>query len=269
MAVTKCSQFSTATEDQLCAFKTSKRPFYISIVGAARRQDAQTSRIFGTAAKWTVTDLIGKGTKWPDAETVMELAEKRLIICDECDTEDDFNYNNIKRLTSNAPVQSKGVSGELSQTIIGITNKLGFCKTAAINDSIGGRLVIYRMNKSMGRIEPFPKEALTSLVRMQFISLALSVADCYSKSPMSLEMALETEFRKSPGAVQDGNRCHGDESRGDRGEVIRELRRQVAQVVGIKAIEMKLTEVGRKYVAANWGKEVIDLDTMKANAKII
>lgn len=80
--------------------------------------------------------------------------------------------------------------------------------------------------------------------------------------------------------MQDGNRCHGDESRGDRGEVSRELRRQVAQVgaraqvrvaviVGIKAIEMKLTEVGRKYVAANWGKEVIDLDTMQANAKII
>lgn len=54
-------------------------------------------RISGTGAKWTVKDLIGKGSKWPDAETVTELAEKRLIICDEYDIEKDTNYNNIKR----------------------------------------------------------------------------------------------------------------------------------------------------------------------------
>jgi hypothetical protein len=37
------------------------------------------SRILGTSAKWTVTGLIGKSSKWPDAEEVMELAEKRVV----------------------------------------------------------------------------------------------------------------------------------------------------------------------------------------------
>jgi hypothetical protein len=39
-----------------------------------------------------------------------ELAEKRVVVCDECGIEEDMNYNNIKRWTSNAPVQSKGAS---------------------------------------------------------------------------------------------------------------------------------------------------------------
>lgn len=78
-------------------------------------------RIFGSGAKWTVTDLIGKGPKWPDPDVVIDLDEQRLIICDECDVEEDMTYNNIKRWTSNAPVQAKGISAYLSQTIIEIT----------------------------------------------------------------------------------------------------------------------------------------------------
>lgn len=29
-------------------------------------------------------DLIGKNSKWPDGNTLMKLAEKRLVVCDEC-----------------------------------------------------------------------------------------------------------------------------------------------------------------------------------------
>jgi DNA-directed RNA polymerase subunit M/transcription elongation factor TFIIS len=64
------------------------------------------SRVLGRGVEWTVMDLIGKASKWPDGNTVMKLAEKRLVICDECGIEEDMNYNNIKRWTSNAPVQS-------------------------------------------------------------------------------------------------------------------------------------------------------------------
>lgn len=49
------------------------------------------TRVLGTGAKWTVVDLIGKGSKWPDAETVTELAKKRLVVCDECDNDEDMN----------------------------------------------------------------------------------------------------------------------------------------------------------------------------------
>ena len=83
------------------------------------------SRVLGTGARWTVTDLVGKSAKWPGDDTVRKLAEKRLIICDECDIEEDINYNSIKRWASNAPVQTDSASAYLSQTIIGISNKMG------------------------------------------------------------------------------------------------------------------------------------------------
>ncbi len=253
------------------------------------------SRIFGTGAKWTVTDLIGKGSKWPDAETVMELAEKRLIICDECDIEEDMNYNNIKRWTSNAPVQSKGVSAYLSQTIIGITNKLGFSKTGSINNSIGRRVIVYRMNKRLGKLKPFPKEAITNKIRLQFIGLALSVSSCYERPPVSLEIALETEFKKSVNHITAGmiidpsatpmecraatalmatrtgvpiERLVGTfAARSSR--LVCEPKYGMPFVVGIKVIKFELSYHGRRYVANNWGKEVFDLETLKATVKII
>lgn len=253
------------------------------------------SRIFGTGAKWTVTDLIGKTSKWPDAETVMELAEKRLIVCDECDIEDDMNYNNIKRWTSNAPVQSKGVSAYLSQTIIGITNKLGFSKAGSINNSIGRRVIIYRMNKRLGKLKPFPKEAITNRIRLQFIALALSVSNCYERAPVSLEIALETEFKKSVNHITAGMiidpSATATECRAatalmatrtgvpiDRlvgtfaarsARLVCEPKYGMPFIVGIKVIKFRLTFTGRQYVAKNWGKTTIDLETLKANVKLI
>lgn len=62
----------------------------------------------------------------------MELAEKRLIIDEECHIENGMNYNNIKRWTPNTLVQSKDISAyhRPLQTIIGITNRLGFSRSA-------------------------------------------------------------------------------------------------------------------------------------------
>lgn len=114
------------------------------------------SRITGTGIKETVTDLIGKTSKWPDSDEAMRLAQKWMVICDECGIEDDFNYNNLKRWTSDPPVQSKAGSANLSQTIIGISNKLEFAVKAAINNSIGRRSVIYGMDKKLGKPDPFP-----------------------------------------------------------------------------------------------------------------
>ena len=65
------------------------------------------SRVLGKGVEWTVVDLIGKASKWPEASLVMKLAEKRVIVCDECGIEDDMNYNNVKRWTSNAPFSPK------------------------------------------------------------------------------------------------------------------------------------------------------------------
>lgn len=149
-----------------------------------------------------------EGTKWPDAQIVMKLAEKRVIICDEGGIEEDMNYNNIKRWTSNPPVQSGGMSAHLSQTIIGISNKMGFAVRGAINSSIGRRVVIYKMDKELGKLKPFPAQAVNDYVKMQFISACLSVLGLCERAPMSLEIALYTFSRRSVNFItaRDHNR---------------------------------------------------------------
>lgn len=44
-----------------------------------------------------MTGLVGKNAKYPKAESIIELAEKRPIVCDECGIGKHMNYNVIKR----------------------------------------------------------------------------------------------------------------------------------------------------------------------------
>lgn len=101
-------------------------------------------------------------------------------------------------------MQFKGVSAYLSQTAIGISNKIGFCKTAAINNSICSRVVVYRMTKKLGKLKPFQSWSLNTDVRLQFIAMAQSVSNLYERAPMSLEIALETISRKSVNFITSG-----------------------------------------------------------------
>ncbi|KAM0186804.1 hypothetical protein ACHAPI_011490 [Fusarium lateritium] len=140
------------------------------------------SRIFSTGAKRTVTDLIVKGSKWLDSDTIMKVAEKRRITRDGYNIKENINYNNMKMWTPKAPVQSKGVSAYLSQTIIEITNKLGFSNTSSVKNSIGKRVMVYRIDKKLCKLEAFSKNAITN-----------------RRAPASLEMALESEFKKRTG----------------------------------------------------------------------
>lgn len=116
-----------------------------------------------------------------------------------------MDYIIIRRWTSDFPVQSRGVSAYLSQTIIAITNKLGFSKSGLINNSIGRRVVVYRMTKKLGKLRPFPEWAEggeggkggKTGMRLQLIVLAQSESSLYGRAPISLDIALETEFMKS------------------------------------------------------------------------
>ncbi len=91
----------------------------------------------------------------------------------------------------------------LCQTIIGITNEIGFSKTRSINNNnIDRRVVIYRMGKSLWKLKPFCEGSITNLVRLQFIAMAQSVSSAYESPPMLLEIALETEFKNSVKAVR-------------------------------------------------------------------
>lgn len=277
-----------------------KNPCIIIFYGASGEEGKSVlatniSRVLGKGVEWTVTDLIGKNSKWPDAEQVMSLAEKRLIVCDECGIEEDFNYNNIKRWTSNAPVQSGGMSAYLSQTIIGISNKMGFARKDAINNSVGRRMVIYKMDKKLGELKPFSPHLVNDYVKTQFIGACLSVSNLYERAPMSLEIALYTIFRRSVNFITAGLTIDHSASTHDCivstaviatriGVSIDRLVLTLAAksnrlvcvprygtpfIFGLRYMRWVLTKVGEEYVARNWGKETVDLETLKQDIRII
>jgi len=277
-----------------------KNPCVIIFYGATGEEGKSVlatniSRVLGKGVEWTVMDLIGKASKWPDGNTVMKLAEKRVVICDECGIEDDMNYNNIKRWTSNAPVQSDGMSAHLSQTIIGISNKMGFAVKGAINNSIGRRVVIYKMDKELGKLKPFPAQAVNDYVKMQFISACLSVSNLYERAPMSLEIALYTIFRRSVNFITAGITIDHTASphyclvstaiMATRiGVTIERLVQCFAAmsnrlvcipddgcpfIFGLRYQRMYLTKFGENYVERHRGKAYMDLETLKMEARIV
>lgn len=161
-------------------------------------------RILADAVEWVSGDLFGSKSVWPDADTVMNLCQKRLLICDECKIADGFNYDTIKKWTSEAPVSMDGRTGYLAQTAIVTSNSIPFYEKAAINNSIGRRLVIYHMQKRMTKQRPVEPNEITNMISLKFMSLAISVANAFSDPPSSLAIALYTFFRKNINKITAG-----------------------------------------------------------------
>ena len=253
------------------------------------------TRMLTNVCVWTTIDLVGKASKWPKAEEVMRLARKRIIFCDECNIDEGMNHDNIKRWTSNSPVESEGMVAFLSQIIIGLTNTLGFAKRDTIKNSIGRRVIIYKMDKNMGKYKMFPKERINNSVRLQFVALALWYASAFVHPPVSLEMALETIFKRSVNYVTAGLVI--DHSAAPEhaivatavmairsGVTIMRLvstfsamsKRLVAEpanappyVKGMSYTRYVLTPAGESYVFNNWGKASINLETLKEEIRLI
>lgn len=81
-------------------------------------------------------ELIEEASSRPDAKTLMNIAKKKVIICDGCDIKEDMHYNNSKECTSNAAVQSEAVSHTYPRQSSDVSNKLGFSESAPTNDRI-------------------------------------------------------------------------------------------------------------------------------------
>lgn len=162
------------------------------------------TRVFADAVEWVSEDLFGAKSVWPDAETVMHLCEKRILVCDECKIDEGFSYNNIKRWTSEAPVSMKGVTGYLSQTGIIVSNHIPFSDKGGINNSIGRRLVIYHMKKKMSSFKALDRSEITNNVALRFISGCISVASAYEHAPTSLAIALYSIYRKNVNKITAG-----------------------------------------------------------------
>ncbi|KAM0519032.1 hypothetical protein ACHAPE_004024 [Trichoderma viride] len=75
----------------------------------------------------------------------------------------------------------------------------------SINNSIGRRAIIYRMDKRSGRLRPFPLQSITNRVRLQFINMALSVSDCYERALVhKSRQGSSSQICCSPGGLRDG-----------------------------------------------------------------
>jgi hypothetical protein len=253
------------------------------------------TRLLTSLVEWTTIDLVGKKSKWPGAKDVMKLASKRIIICDECNIEEGMNNDNVKRWTSDSPVQSDGMSAYLSQIVIGLTNTMGFAKRDTINNSMGRRVMVYKMDKRMGDYKAFPKDRIDNWIRMQFVSLALWYAAEFKYPPVSLEMALETIFKRSVNYVTAGLRIEPTASPSScvvatavmairSGVTIARLTSTFAAmskrlvttckpglsyVNGMSYTKYTLTKAGEDYVYRNWGRTTVDLDTLKEEVRLI
>lgn len=146
---------------------------------------------------WCRFGIIGKGSPWPDLDSLMEIASRRLIIDDEADLSDDVAVDNIKKLNSGSPVEMAGSSFMLSLTVIGITNRMGWFKKDAVTNSMGRRYVIYKMNKDLQHLKPFDESRITNHTIQQFSAMCIATSLAYDRAPISLMMALFTVFRKS------------------------------------------------------------------------
>ncbi|KAH0556446.1 hypothetical protein GP486_005639 [Trichoglossum hirsutum] len=153
--------------------------------------------ISGTDRRPCVVILYGKDShegKGEFAKNIMKLFElkvaeggdrdgaaaKWIIICDERNIEDGMNNDNVKRWTSDSPVQADGMSAYLFQMIIGLTNTMGFCKRDAISNSMGRRIVVYRMEEYAAS----PKDVIDNMVRMKMIAMSLWYSSVHREPPM-------------------------------------------------------------------------------------
>ena len=155
------------------------------------------TKMLPDAVTWVSEDLFGSGGKWPDVDTIMQLCQSRILVCDECKIKDGFSYDHVKRWTSESPVSSDGRTGYLSQTAFVISNHIPFYERAAVNNSIGRRLVVYHMKKKLTKFKPLSDDEISNAARLRFVALALSVSSAYKHPPVSLAIALYSIFRKN------------------------------------------------------------------------
>src|SRR5215469_3233625 len=58
------------------------------------------NKVLGAGVRWKLTDLVHKTSRWLSAGEVMSLAEKGIIVYDECGIEEGMNCYNVKKWIS-------------------------------------------------------------------------------------------------------------------------------------------------------------------------
>ncbi|KAF2437657.1 hypothetical protein P171DRAFT_449861 [Karstenula rhodostoma CBS 690.94] len=127
-------------------------------------------------------------------------------VCDEVKISDGLSYNNIKQWTSNSLVLSGTSTSLLFQTMIALSNKIPFYNRGLTKNSIG-RLVVYHMQKGVGKMPSMSASVITYKMLHMFISMWLSVSEAYANAPPSLPIALYSQFHNA--VAGKGTRCEG------------------------------------------------------------
>ncbi|RYP50714.1 hypothetical protein DL768_003858 [Monosporascus sp. mg162] len=144
------------------------------------------------AVTWPSDDLVGHKSKWPSADLVTKLCEKRVLTCDECEIEDGFSYQHVRRWT----------------------------RKAAGSNSIGRRLVIYDMRKDLGLEKPVDRSEITNSVILKFLSPVPRVRGCvqvYADLPRDSHVHhVQEEHQRHHG--RDRIRRHEQQGAVDRGD---------------------------------------------------
>lgn len=253
------------------------------------------SKLLPGMSMWMTDDLIGSKSKWPTPDAVMNLCEKRLLICDEVEIEDGLSYNNIKRWTSNSPVSDGVTTTFLSQNIIATTNKMSFSEKSAINRSVGRRLVIYDLRKYLGNRKGMPDHMITNKVRLKFVSMCLAIAEAYEHPPTHIRTALYTFFRRNVNKVTAGlihdpactemqaiaasttmaircgvaleQLCSAFSSMSPK--LVGETKNNTPYVKSFRPIEPVLSEHGYEFVMTQKGRTTYDLESLKEIVRLI
>ncbi|QDS78218.1 hypothetical protein FKW77_000934 [Venturia effusa] len=75
---------------------------------------------------------------------------------------------------------------------------MGFARKDAINNSVGRKPVICKVDKALGSLRVFPVRLIDDYVKIWFIGACVSVVgNLYERTPISLEIALFTILRES------------------------------------------------------------------------
>lgn len=130
---------------------------------------------------------------------ISDIFQNRFVVTDEVNNKGSMSYNNMKKFTSWTPVT-------LPEDIV------SYLYQAAIDNSMGRRLVIYQMDK-MSEKPPPNVSNIDNAVVIKFISMAvavynsdLSVPPCHraTVAPTSLAFGMCTSFHRNANKVRAG-----------------------------------------------------------------
>ncbi|RYP85484.1 hypothetical protein DL770_005042 [Monosporascus sp. CRB-9-2] len=161
------------------------------------------------AVMWSNDDLVGHKSKWPSADLVMKMCEKRVLTCDECEIEDGFSYQHVKRWTSNGPRLARRQNGLLVADL-----DSGLQQDPVLREDRRqqqhreeARDIWHEEGPGLGearRVVDRSEITNSAILKFLFLFLCLACGNAYWSTPTSPAIVMYTMFRKSINGITAG-----------------------------------------------------------------